>query len=34
VGVDADAERRRERQRESDLAVLEARLADPGPPSG
>lgn len=33
-GVDADAQRRRERQRESDLAVLEARLADPGSPSG
>jgi SAM-dependent methyltransferase len=32
--IDADAERRRERQRESDLAVLEARLADAGPASG
>jgi hypothetical protein len=32
--IDADAGRRRERQRESDLAVLEARLADPGPASG
>jgi SAM-dependent methyltransferase len=33
-GIDADAGRRRERQRESDLAVLEARLADPGPAPG
>jgi hypothetical protein len=34
AGVDAEAQRRRERQRESDLAVLEARLADPRPPAG